>query len=432
MAKAKGKKRDDRTGIQTDDEGREFPKDQHAGERDDNDGYVDPSRPDQLVNRPEDPTNAIEVEILDTSGEQAEVIDRSGKGGDEEEDRDTRETREQREEARGRRRAAREDRDDDDGDYSEKVRRRINRERALRRKSDERSDEIAAENVRLRERLKLARKEDVTAQETTLAAKKEQIKTITTQLEAAIEAGNTKEQLDLTIKLGELQADIKLMERDIATAKEAQAGVEEETEARTDGPAPEAVKAATKWARVNRSWWNLSAFKDAQKDTMTLDRQILAEIKDGDLDIEPYSDEHMDELAHRLKAAYPDLDIRNLDDERVDLDGDGDDDEDRDMRDDDDELERGSRRQNGRREVERNGRNGNGRGRAPQGGIGGRGGRGRPDPVALARQGKVQLGREDYAQMRQYGLDPNDKKVRERFAKERMRTILTDAQRGGR
>jgi hypothetical protein len=47
--------------------------------------------------------------------------------------------------------------------------------------------------------------------------------------------------------------------------------------------------------------------------------------------------------------------------------------------------------------------------------------------LELARQGKARLTEADYAQMRVFKLDPNDPKVRTQFAKERVRTILTEA-----
>jgi len=69
---------------------------------------------------------------------------------------------------------------------------------------------------------------------------------------------------------------------------------------------------------------------------------------------------------------------------------------------------------------------------APQGGMGGREGRrGAQSDLELAKQGRARLTEDDYQTMRVYGLNPNDDDHRKRFAKERVRTILTDAQRSG-
>jgi hypothetical protein len=70
--------------------------------------------------------------------------------------------------------------------------------------------------------------------------------------------------------------------------------------------------------------------------------------------------------------------------------------------------------------------------RPPQGGSGGgQGNRKPPTDLELARQGKVRLGDADYAQMRIYRLDPNDPAARVAFGKERIRTLLTEAKKGG-
>jgi hypothetical protein len=50
----------------------------------------------------------------------------------------------------------------------------------------------------------------------------------------------------------------------------------------------------------------------------------------------------------------------------------------------------------------------------------------------LARQGKVGLAEADFTQMRMYGLDPKNVEHKKRFAKERMRTIITDEKRSQR
>jgi hypothetical protein len=92
-----------------------------------------------------------------------------------------------------------------------------------------------------------------------------------------------------------------------------------------------------------------------------------------------------------------------------------------------DEPEPDNSARNGRRGTRDVKASGNGA-RPPQGGQGGREGRrGAMSDLELARQGKARLTEADYAQMRVFKLDPNDPKVRTQFAKERVRTILTEA-----
>jgi hypothetical protein len=58
--------------------------------------------------------------------------------------------------------------------------------------------------------------------------------------------------------------------------------------------------------------------------------------------------------------------------------------------------------------------------------------RGNSDARTLAEQGRVRLTPADHAQMREYGLDPNSPKDKKAFAKERMRTILSEGRDQGR
>jgi hypothetical protein len=164
-----------------------------------------------------------------------------------------------------------------------------------------------------------------------------------------------------------------------------------------------------------------------------LDKELRAEVSDGKLDMEEYSDEYFAELSARLKDLYPDLDVRGVDGERIEAEPD---DVDRDARNrDDDRDERGRGRERDERGRDRDVRRPAPR-RHPAGNMGsGDRRRGNSDARTLAEQGRVRLTPADHAQMREYGLDPNSPKDKKAFAKERMRTILSEGrepQRGSR
>lgn len=339
---------------------------------------------------------------------------------------------------------------ENDEDYSRRVQGRINRERALRLRETRKVDELTIANNEMRNRLaRLERAQksqeisgDATKKLTEINAKIEGVKA---KLAAAIEAGDTKLQLDINIELADLVAERKVIEkRSEALALEARQGGQDAGSGADQGtedadPDKARIAAATRrWQRENRNWWNLRRFSDVQRDAIELDKELRADVAAGQVDMQEYSDEYFAELSARLKELYPDLDVRDLDGQRVEVE---DDDLDRDARnrDDDRDLDRGSRRGDDRgRDRDRDRDRGTRRAppRRHAAGNLGSGDRRRQstDERSLADQGRVRLSSADYAQMREYGMDPNDPKQKKAFARERMRTILSqgrDDQRGG-
>lgn len=322
-------------------------------------------------------------------------------------------------------------RDESDDDYSRRVRGRINRERALRLRETRRADEQTIANQELRERVqKLERKqkaEDITGD----AAKKiselnVKIEACKAKLAAAKEAGETAKELDIQIELTDLLADKKIIERrseyqaqqarEAAEAPGGDRGGEDPEEQRI-------ARAVSKWQRENRNWFNLRRFSDVRQDAVTLDKELRQEIQSGKLDMQEYSDDHFAELSIRLKELYPDLDVRGSDGERIEIDED--DVDSRRRTDDDDRDTRRGRDRDDDRGRDRDTRRAPPR-RHPAGNMGsGDRRRGPNSERQLAEQGRVRLTPADHAQMREYGLDPNDPKAKKRFAQERMRTILT-------
>lgn len=333
-------------------------------------------------------------------------------------------------------------RDETDDDYSRRVRGRINRERALRLRSDRRVDELTIANGEMRTRLaKLERTQkaqDITGDATKkLSEINAKIEALKVKMKTALEGGDTAIQLDLNIEMADLIAEKKIIEkRSEFLANEARTAAEAADAGGQDDPNPEQARinrAVAKWRTQNRNWFNLRRFSDVRTDAVELDKQLRHEVSDGKVDMQEYSDEYFVELSARLKELYPDLDVRGLDGERVEAEPD---DVDRDARnrDDDRDLERGSRRDRDDRGRDRDTRRVTPR-RHAAGNMGsGDRGRGKNDERSLAEKGRVRLTPADHAQMREYGLDPNKPEDKKAFAKERMRTILSEGRetRGGR
>jgi len=315
-----------------------------------------------------------------------------------------------------------------DDAYSTRVRKRIarertlvNRERALREQTQR---ELATERAaRVAQDERIARLERATVEVTQNAGVKDlenQISALRPQIAAAMEAGDTAKVLDFQEKLSDLKAKLEVVKYDLhqrQKAAEAAANSRSNTATQQTDVVDEAERARAQrqsdlfW-RQNRHWANRSANKAAADDVVNIDKEILADIENGDLDFGKYSDEHFEEIARRLHETYPDLEIQDLDGTPYNFD-------------EDDMNERdtgGDTRRNG-------GPQGAAR-RAPVNRMG-QGGRRAPTEVELARQGRVALDDKDRATMRLFKMDPNDPTAKKYFAKEKMRSILTGDRRAG-
>jgi len=383
------------------------------------DKFVPPDRPDQIAAEPED--RATEVDVFE--GEQRPPLENivqpngeepKGERDDDDEEDDGR-----------RRKRRRSDDDDEEEDYSKRVRRRINREISLRRRVETRLEREIAARQRAEERLaRLEKLQQEIENNSSVKDIEQKIKEVTEQLAQAKEAGETQKELELTIKLTDLQAELKLLRFNLERNAREQIARDTSGDEDADDTRSYGRERSSEWIRANRRWWNTTRWAAAKRDAIAHDKTILEEIKDGTLDFEPYSDEHFEELSRRLKADYPELDLRTIDGDPFELDDDeGDDVSDRDNRRAAGEYHD---RDRGSRQV-----NGNGSRRAPMGGLGGRDGRRERSEVELAMAGKVRLTEDDFRQMRIFGLDPNNPEHKKRFAKERMRTILAEARNAG-
>lgn len=384
----------------------------NAGTDDERDVVVDLNKQDEIVDTNGDKDDSDKDKGREASKAVSEesrgepVEERAAPRGEDEEDvRGDRETR---------------NRGESSEDYSRRVQARINRERALRIRSDHRVDEVSAENRELRDRLaRVERRQN--AQTVSEDGKKKvadlqkEIDAITVQLKAVMEAGETAKQLELQVALQEKIGDKKLLEQRIAdqaqraTQDAGQPGREEHEEEAS--PEEQRIKRNTsRWQESNRKWWNLKRFSDVKADAIEIDKDIRQEVRNGDLDMEEYSDEYFDLLSTRLKKLYPELDVRSVEGDVVEGEQ------------DDVDPRRGTP-ENDRSELQRSAA----RPRRPAGGDMGTRDRRRDngDDRTMAGRGKVKLTQADFATMRTFGLDPQNQDHTKRFARERMRTILT-------
>jgi hypothetical protein len=354
--------------------------------------------------------------------------DRSGDGAGRRNDRGTRDTRQ---------RTARADDADGDESFSARTRKRIareralvNRERVLREQAQrELADERTARQADSERITRLERASTEIAGNATVKDLESQIAAIKPQLEAALEGGQSAQAADLTDKISDLKAKLGILKYDLAQ-KQRQA--EAEAAARTNQQAtraavgttsivdnPEVKELAQRFRRANRHWWNRSAHTEAKADAINIDCEILNDIKAGELEFEPYSDEHLEELARRLHEFHPALEIQDADGQPYPFDEEGDEEDMNDKRD-----RNGGTRQNDRQQTNTR----QNRGTAPVSRMG-QGGRRAPSAIDLARQGKVELDANDFATMRTFKMDPNSATDKKYFAREKMRSIIS-GQRG--
>lgn len=342
------------------------------------------------------------------------------------------------------RRGARAEADDDDDGYSRKVRARVqreranlNRERQLREQAEARLAEERVARQATDERIaRIERAQTEVAGNADVKTLEAQIQALLPQIHAATEAGETAKALELQIKLGDLQGDLKVLKYDLKKKQEAAAAAETANRGRREQQTsngdpraidPVAERTSGEFIAMNKHWWNRTRYRDARQDAIDIDKEVLAELEAGDLTFAKYSDEHFEEIAHRLHKVYPDIEVCDLEGEPYDFDSDEDED---DMTNDRDTRGRDRDRRETRRDTDRRDARGE---RAPVRGPGGigRGGRRAPSPAELARQGRVILEQADFNTMRTFGLDPNNKEHKKYFAKERQRSILTDDRRNG-
>jgi hypothetical protein len=299
-----------------------------------------------------------------------------------------------------------------------------NREEALRKRAEAQLAEERAARQATEARLgKLERATQEVAANADLKALESRIKDLESRAQAAAADGDTAKAMSLTIELADLKADYKFLKADLERKAR-----EPEPAARAAAAAPAAAAAADAggqplsadeldpytaeqtglFKEANGHWWGKHAYQEAMEDAVVFDKQILRGINAGRFDFEPYSEEHFEALAKKLQQAHPDLEINDLSGEPYQFE-------------EEDDVD-GNRNDRGRQTPAP-------RGRAP---VGQARSSGRREVTAaeLARRGQYTLTDEDRQTMRVFGLDPNKAEDKKAWAKERIRTIMTEA-RGG-
>lgn len=251
----------------------------------------------------------------------------------------------------------------DDDRFSRKFQDRLKREQRAKKRERERADELAAENARLQKQLKQSRqsqsKEDAEKLD-------REIQTVEEDLEAAHENGETKKVVKLTSQLTDLKA------RKIAAEFTQSPDDDGDDDARGGGQDRSGTRGGgnelvTEWIEKHSEWYQRRGFERQTRLANRIDRELAAE------GWEPTEDDYFEELDRRLKEKAPEV-----------FDDDGDD----------------ARAKGGRK-------------RSPVGGVGNESGTG---AKPKGNPSKVELSREDFANMRRFGLDPSDPKVLKEYA----------------
>ena len=255
---------------------------------------------------------------------------------------------------------------DDDG-YSKKVKARIQRATRGEKKAKQEADywKNQAEN--------LAKQQSDTSKES-LERSVEQattgIATTLTDLERAVEDGNTKEQVRLTEQLTDQKAEkiqSELLLRDLPESGNLQPFSGKVDSKSTD------QSLADKWQDDRADWYKREGFERQTRVANRIDREVF---QDG---YDPKTPEYFTELDRRMKEKMPDLFDDAADDGTT------------------------QRRRPKRSPV------------APVGGA---------DTARQRSKGsKIQLGEEDFANMRRFGLDPNDPNVLKEYARNKRETL---------
>lgn len=132
------------------------------------------------------------------------------------------------------------------------------------------------------------------------------------QLEAALEAGQSKEAARLQTEISRREAafwakkrgadDDARVQREEEQRRERarQAAAADRRDAGSEGP----TKEAKRWMKANDEWWDDDEFRIEHDAAVTMDEELIAEGSDPD------SEEHYVELVERLKDKFPKLKVR--------------------------------------------------------------------------------------------------------------------------
>lgn len=256
----------------------------------------------------------------------------------------------------------------EDDDYSKKVQARIGREQRAKRKAQDEASYWKQQAERLAkdqyERDKKNLKRDIEQVDL-------DIESLQSDLERAIEEGQTKDQVRLTNRLTDLKAKKARAEVSLDNLSEDGNFQPFDDKIQPDSQKP-TKRLADQWMDDRSDWYGAKGFERQTRLANRIDKEVY---KDG---YDPNTPEYFEELDRRLKekepTLYDDLDAA------------------------DEAGDRGN--QQNQRPT-----------RSPVAAVN------RQDSQRLNRGSKVELTEEDFATMRQFNLDPNDPEVLKEFAR---------------
>jgi hypothetical protein len=262
-----------------------------------------------------------------------------------------------------------------DDDYSKKVKARIQRATRATKSERDRGDYWENEAKRL---AKDSYDRDKSSAETIIAQADTQIATTQDQLKTAIEDGKTDDQVRLTSQLtdqkaAKIQAAFSL--DNLSPDGNVQPFSGKVTTKKSDDPS-----IADDWMESRSDWYGAKGFERQTRLANRIDKEVHAD------EFDPSTEEYFEELDRRIKAKEPGL----YDDTKGDDDHAGD-------------------KSRGRR-------------RSPVAGVD----RGTEGHRSSRRGNKVELGEEDFANMRRFHLDPNDPEVLKEYARNKQESDLGD------
>jgi len=185
-------------------------------------------------------------------------------------------------------------------------------ERNLRKQFDQQTAETQAELQRMRRENEELRKSVGSGRTTTAAADEAAHEAEMSALEArhtkALEDGNSSEATKLARLMARKEAEF-MNAKTAAALGQTQATARREREERTEEqPAQQQSRKPTstglKFVKAQQDWWDDPEFA-AERGAANALHAVMVENEDSD----PASEEHYEELARRLKAKFPKLDI---------------------------------------------------------------------------------------------------------------------------
>lgn len=256
----------------------------------------------------------------------------------------------------------------EDDDYSKKVKARIQRATRATRKEKDRGDYWENQARSLAKDNYDREKNDASG---IIERADSQLVDTQSQLEKAIEDGNTKDQVRLTTQLTDQKA--AKVRAEVSLENLSPDGNVQPFSGKVGTATPEDQSLADKWRDERSDWYGARGFERQTRLTNRLDKEVFA---DG---YEPTTEEYFTELDRRIKEKEPSLfdDVESKDDTETDT----------------------QRKR-----------------RTPVAAVGG------ADAQQRRSSSKVELTEEDFANMRRFNLDPNDPLVLKEYARNKRET----------